>query len=180
MEAAGGRGRDNLPLVDLWKDIINGGLSELRATRGGRSVQTRSEYTATVYWMTAMRWTAAARASEVAGSTRPQAGTGRRPVCSKSVDDLWAAELQHPCEIDLEHFRNRGDELKIIVVLAGHGLHLNAGHAHRWPGVRGLMCGKRQTRRAADENIEICSSIHFAGHSAPRLRCARSCSRHSD
>jgi hypothetical protein len=26
-----------LPLVDLWKYIINGGLSELRSTRGGRS-----------------------------------------------------------------------------------------------------------------------------------------------
>ncbi|MDH4288165.1 MAG: hypothetical protein OEV65_05425, partial [Aquincola sp.] len=25
----GGRGRDNLPLVDLWKYTINGGLSEL-------------------------------------------------------------------------------------------------------------------------------------------------------
>ncbi len=33
------RGRDNLPLVELWKYIINGGLSELRSTRGGRSAQ---------------------------------------------------------------------------------------------------------------------------------------------
>jgi hypothetical protein len=42
-----GRGRDNLPLVDLWKYIINCGLSELRSTRGHRSVQTRTAPTAT-------------------------------------------------------------------------------------------------------------------------------------
>jgi hypothetical protein len=31
-----GRGRDNLPLVDLWNYIINGGLSERRSTRCDR------------------------------------------------------------------------------------------------------------------------------------------------
>jgi hypothetical protein len=31
-----GRGRDNLPLVDLWNTIINGGLSERRSTRCDR------------------------------------------------------------------------------------------------------------------------------------------------
>jgi len=66
-----GRGPDDLPLGDLWKYIINGNLSELRSTRGGPSVQTRTERTATGHWMPAMRWAAAARASEVAGSTRP-------------------------------------------------------------------------------------------------------------
>jgi hypothetical protein len=44
-----GRGRDKLPLVDLCKYIINGGVSELRSTRGDRSVQTRTEPTATGY-----------------------------------------------------------------------------------------------------------------------------------
>jgi hypothetical protein len=44
-----GRGSDNLPLVDPWKYImkgVNGGLSELRSTRGDRSAQTRTEPTA--------------------------------------------------------------------------------------------------------------------------------------
>jgi hypothetical protein len=31
-----GRGRDNLPLVDLWNYIINGGLSERRSMRDGQ------------------------------------------------------------------------------------------------------------------------------------------------
>jgi len=31
-----GRGRDNLPLVDLWNYIINGGLAERRSTRCDR------------------------------------------------------------------------------------------------------------------------------------------------
>lgn len=44
-----GRGWDSLPLVDLWKYIINGGLPEPRATRGDRSVQPRTEPTATGY-----------------------------------------------------------------------------------------------------------------------------------
>ena len=69
------------------------------------------------------------------------------------VDDLQAAELQRIFEIDLEHCGNRDDELEIIGVFAGRGLHLNARHARRCPGVRELMCGKRQTRSEADENI---------------------------
>ena len=42
-----GRGSDNLPLVDLREYIINGGISELRSTRGDCSVQTCTEPTAT-------------------------------------------------------------------------------------------------------------------------------------
>ena len=76
-----GRGRDNLPVVDLWNYIINGSLADRRSTRGTAttadlgdlSFPSRTEPTATGYSMPAMRWTAAARASEVAGSTRPVA-----------------------------------------------------------------------------------------------------------
>ena len=39
----------NLPLVDLWKYIINGGVPALRSTRGDHSVATRTEPTATGY-----------------------------------------------------------------------------------------------------------------------------------
>jgi len=41
------------------------------ASLGDRSFPTRTEPTATWYWMPAVRWTAVARAPAVVGSTRP-------------------------------------------------------------------------------------------------------------